>query len=91
MAENWMYLNGIDVPVLIDGQPMTLSFRKGATAVGRDAWTYETLLAEIDKATLDRIANAEKFEMELQGMGFSFNAKSIGYFKEFDNAVDCGR
>ncbi len=89
-TDTWQFLEGVDSVILVDGQPTNLHFNKGSSQVGNiagDVVCHERLTAVIDKATLDKIANAKTFEMKFGSSEFTFNSKSIGYFKEFDDQV----
>ena len=91
-TDTWQFLDGVDAIVLVDGQPINLHFRKGdtqVTTIGDSVTCIESLVADIDKPTLDKIANSKDFEIEFGSSYLAWNFKSevIEWYREFDDAL----
>ena len=93
-AAHWQFLNGTEVHVLVDGQPIDLgNFVPAASHVDTTGavTTNETVIGRVDRATFDRLAKATNLDIEVGNYGTKVNPKNINRLKEFDAALPAAK
>ena len=89
-AAHWQFLNGTDVHVLADGQPIDLGKFVATTGhVEADGvvMTQEAIVGRVDRATLNRLARSSTLELEVGLYQCKVNAKNIKRLKDFGDTL----
>jgi len=90
-AAHWQFLNGADVHMLADGQPIDLGLFVAATshvdATDDVVTTNEAIVGHANRSTLDRMTNAKDLQIEVGNYQCRVNPKNIQRLKEFSDAL----
>lgn len=89
-AGDWQFLKGVDVHLLVDGEPVDLgrfvSIDSHVETVGI-VLTCETIGGPVSYAILDRMANAKDLQMKVGVYEIRLSAKNIEHLKAFSDAL----
>lgn len=90
-SDNWQFLGGADVYLLVDGERIDLghfvSTKGNADVIGNGVSLSETIAAPVDRSVFEKIAGATSVELKIGPYETKLNGKGIDRIRSFVAAL----